>query len=279
MKIGIVGLGLIGGSLGLDLVARGHEVIGVSRKPSTCNTALERGAVTRAGTELTILDDGCDLIVICTPIQAILPTLEKIIALLSSPCVITDVGSVKGAVVYRATELCPYFVGSHPMAGSALQGIDAAMANLFENAPCVVTPISQTSPQALQKVSAFWQSLGCLIYNTTPELHDQAVAWVSHLPVMVSANLIYSCLQESRPELLQLAKALASSGFRDTSRVGGGNVELGLMMAQYNRESLLACLRQYQENLEYLIGQIEEENWDNVRAFLSLCQQQRPDFL
>ncbi|HIK38482.1 MAG TPA: prephenate dehydrogenase/arogenate dehydrogenase family protein, partial [Geminocystis sp. M7585_C2015_104] len=93
MKIGIVGLGLIGGSLGLDLVARGHEVIGVSRKPSTCNTALERGAVTRAGTELTILDDGCDLIVICTPIQAILPTLEKIIALLSSPCVITDVGS------------------------------------------------------------------------------------------------------------------------------------------------------------------------------------------
>ncbi len=278
MKIGIVGLGLIGGSLGLDLVAKGYEVVGVSRRLSTCNTALARGAVTRAGTEMGLLDN-CDLIVICTPIQAILPTLEQIVSSLSSPCVITDVGSVKGVIVYRATELCPHFVGSHPMAGSANQGIEAAVANLFENAPCVLTPISQTSPQALQTVSAFWQSLGSRLHFTTPELHDQAVAWISHLPVMISANLIYSCTQIKDKEVLSLAQLLASSGFRDTSRVGGGNVDLGLMMAQYNRDSLLASLKQYRENLEYLISQIEGENWDNVRAFLSLCQQQRPNFL
>lgn len=278
MKIGIVGLGLIGGSLGLDLTHQGYDVIGVSRQLTTCNIALEKHIVTRADVDFAILAQ-TDLIFICTPIGAILPTIKHIIKYLSPKTIITDVGSVKGAITYEATQLWANFVGSHPMAGTANQGIEAAEANLFNNAPCVITPLENTSIDAINKVTEIWRSLGCKIYNSTPEIHDQAVAWISHLPVIISANLINSCVDNDNKEVVKLAQNLASSGFRDTSRVGGGNVELGLMMAQYNRQQLLVSLKEYQQNLGKIINNIEQEKWQELEKILTKTQQERPNFI
>lgn len=278
MKIGIVGLGLIGGSLGLDLTHQGYDVIGVSRQSTTCNIALEKHIVTRADVDFAILAQ-TDLIFICTPIGAILPTIKHIIKYLSPKTIITDVGSVKGAIAYEATQLWANFVGSHPMAGTANQGIEAAEANLFNNAPCVITPLKNTSIDAVEKVKEIWRSLGCKIYNSTPEIHDQAVAWISHLPVIISANLINSCVDNEDKEVVKLAQNLASSGFRDTSRVGGGNVELGLMMAQYNRQQLLVSLKEYQQNLGNIINNIEQEKWQELEKILTKTQQERPNFI
>lgn len=278
MKIGIIGLGLIGGSLGLDLTAQGYEVIGVSRQQETCDRALAQKIATIAGQDLKLLGK-TDLIFICTPIGAILKTIESIIPYLSPETVITDVGSVKGAIVSPATKLWSNFVGSHPMAGTANQGIEAAEYNLFHGAACVITPLPETSTEALAKVSQIWETVGCRLYHTSPENHDGAVAWISHLPVMVSANLIYSCSNTDNVGVMKLAQALASSGFKDTSRVGGGNPELGLMMAQYNRQELLNCLQKYRQNLDLLIDNIEKENWAFLDKFLSDTQRLRTNFL
>ncbi len=278
MKIGIIGLGLIGGSLGLDLTKRGYEVIGVSRQQKTCELAVQNQAVTEASLDLSILAK-TELIFVCTPIGAILSTISKIIPHLSPNTIITDVGSVKSAIVYDATKLWANFVGSHPMAGTANQGIEAAEYNLFENAPCVITPFGSTNHEAVKKVSQIWEAIDCKIYKATPEIHDQAVAWISHLPVMISSNLIDSCINDENKDVVSLAQQIASSGFRDTSRVGGANVELGLMMAQYNREQLLSTLKKYQQNLNLITDHIEKENWQKLQEILTNTQKQRPKFI
>jgi arogenate dehydrogenase (NADP+) len=277
MKIGIVGLGLIGGSLAYDLKQQNHYVIGVSRQQITCQKALERGIVDQADLNLAILQEA-ELIFICTPIALIIPLLKSLSAQLNPQTIITDVGSVKSSIVYSATKLWANFIGSHPMAGTAEQGIDAIQPNLFNHAPCVITPVTKTVPSAIITVTQIWESLGCQVIRTQPEIHDQAVAWISHLPVMISANLINSCSQFNDLSVVELAQKIASSGFRDTSRVGGGNVELGLMMAQYNKEYLLSCLHNYQDNLTNLIQVIEAENWHSLTDLLTQAQSSRPNF-
>lgn len=278
MNIGIVGLGLIGGSLGLDARSLGFRVLGVSRQESTCRVARERGAVDEAGTGLEILADA-DLVFLCPPIDLIVPTLEKLVPYLKPSAIVTDVGSVKGAIVAPCSRLWPNFVGSHPMAGTAEQGIASAQFNLFVNAPYVITSIESTPALAVEILTEFVKKLGCRVYHCTPEAHDRAVAWISHLPVMVSAGLIKACAGEKEANILELARNLASSGFRDTSRVGGGNPELGLMMAHYNRTALLASLREYRENLDGIIATIEGENWTELEAILQFTREARPDFV
>jgi arogenate dehydrogenase (NADP+) len=278
MNIGIVGLGLIGGSLGLDARSLGYRVLGVSRRESTCSIARERGAVDEASTELKLLADA-DLIFLCPPIDLIVPTLAKLVPHLKPSAIVTDVGSVKESIVAPCTALWPNFVGSHPMAGTAEQGIDSAQFKLFVNAPYAIAAIDTTPSFAVDTLTDFVQKLGCRVYHCTPSAHDRAVAWISHLPVMVSAGLIAACAGEKDREILELAKHLASSGFRDTSRVGGGNPELGLMMARYNRSALLDSLREYRENLDGIISCIESENWNELEAILTLTKQARPDFV
>lgn len=278
MKIGIVGLGLIGGSLGLDLKAQGHEILGVSRQENTCQIALDKQIVDRASTDLSLLSTA-EIIIICTPIGAIASTLAKLVPHLTPETIVTDVGSVKQPIVDACTSLWSNFVGGHPMAGNTEQGVHAAQTNLFIGAAYVFTPTTNTPPASVDKLESLARSLGTIVYTCSPLAHDQAVAWISHLPVMVSASLIQSCGQESNSEVWQLAQKLASSGFRDTSRVGGGNPELGTMMAQYNRQALLRSLKQYRQSLEEIVTQIEQENWDNLEQILEITQQTRPKFL
>ncbi len=278
MNIGIVGLGLIGGSLGLDLRALGHQVLGVSRQELTCQLAIERGVVDDASTNFTLLA-AANVVFICTPIAAIAPTVQRLIPHLAPDTVLTDVGSVKTAVIEAVTPLWHNFVGGHPMAGTAYSGIDAAVSQLFAGNPYVLTPIQTTPPTAVSMVEEIVRSLTSRVYFCRPEDHDRAVAWISHSPVIVSASLIDACTSETDPTVLQLAQQLASSGFRDTSRVGGGNPELGVMMARYNREALLRSLTSYRHSLDQFIELIEQEDWQTLDKRLQETQSQRPQFL
>ncbi len=144
MKIGIVGLGLIGGSLGLDLKAQGQEIIGVSRKASTCDIAVARGVADKASTDLSILSEA-EIIIICTPIAKIAETLQQLVPYLNSETIVTDVGSVKEPIVTACSQLWSNFIGGHPMAGTTEQGINAAKANLFTNAAYVFTPATENA--------------------------------------------------------------------------------------------------------------------------------------
>ncbi|PMB39004.1 arogenate dehydrogenase [Fischerella thermalis CCMEE 5205] len=278
MKIGILGLGLIGGSLGLDLRSHGHYVFGVSRRESTCTKAIALGSVDEASVNMSLLT-AAEVVFICTPIGLIIPTIEQLIAHLPANVVITDVGSVKTPIVKAISPLWTNFIGGHPMAGTAESGIEAAQKHLFVGRPYVLTPTATTPPDAISCVEKIVNQLGCRIYHCPPENHDRAVSWISHLPVMVSAALIAACLSENNAQVLQLAQNLASSGFRDTSRVGGGNPELGMMMAQYNQQELLRSLRQYRHHLDEFIHLIEQENWTGLEELLKLTQSNRPNFV
>jgi len=278
MNIGIVGLGLIGGSLGIDLRSLGHQVLGVSRRDVTCQRAIEKGIVDDASVNLSLLA-AANVIFICTPLNLIIPTLSELTPHVSPTTIITDVGSVKTPIVSGAARIWPNFIGGHPMAGTAESGLDAAQSNLFVGNPYVLTPVETTTREAVQVVEEIVRSLQAKFYLCRPEEHDKAVAWISHLPVMVSGSLIAACMGETDANVLELAQNLASSGFRDTSRVGGGNPELGVMMARYNKEPLLRSLYSYRQNLDWLITQIQQEDWQTLAWELQQTQQTRPKFL
>ena len=278
MKIGILGLGLIGGSLGFDLRSQGHHILGVSRRESTCQKAIDLGIVDQASVELSLLASA-DIVFICTPIGLIVPQVEQLVAHLPATTIVTDVGSVKTPIVKAISPLWDNFIGGHPMAGNTDAGIEAAQRNLFVNRPYVITPTETTPTEAMTVLEEIVRSLGSIIYYCQPEKHDRAVSWISHLPVMVSASLMAACLSETDLEIFQLAQNLASSGFCDTSRVGAGNPELGVMMAQYNRQALINSLHQYRQNLDEFIDLIEQEKWQLLAEKLKLNQQNRPKFL
>lgn len=277
MKIGLVGLGLIGGSLGLDLRSQGHSIIGISRQERTCETALNKGIADQASTRFEALSE-VELVIVCTPIAAIAPTIKQIIPHLNPNVIITDVGSVKQPIVKECKPLWSNFIGGHPMAGTAESGIEAAIPNLFTGAAYVFTPTAESKLEHVEKLKAIALQLNATPYVCDAKVHDRAVSWISHLPVMVSASLLQVCLQEE-PDTLKLAQILASSGFRDTSRVGGGNPELGVMMAKYNREELLRSLYNYRDNLDEIIVLIEGKKWQDLTDILTSNGEARPQFL
>jgi arogenate dehydrogenase (NADP+) len=278
MKIGILGLGLIGGCLGFDLRSQGYHVLGVSRRESTCVRAVEIGSVDQASLDLSLLASA-EVVFICTPIGLIVSQIKDLIGYLPKSTIITDVGSVKKPIVEAISPLWENFIGGHPMAGKTDSGIESAQRNLFVNRPYVLTPIETTASHVVPIIEEIVRSLGSVIYHCQPEQHDRAVSWISHLPVIVSASLIAACLSETDPEIAELAHTFASSGFRDTSRVGGGNPELGVMMAQYNRQALLNSLYQYRENLDEFIHIIEGENWELLAEKIKLNHQALHKFL
>lgn len=278
MIIGIVGLGLIGGSLGLDFRSQGHRVLGVSRKPETCERAIARGVADDASASPSLLRQA-EVVFVCTPLGVMETTVDEILPYLSADAVLTDVGSVKGWVMQAIAPKWANFVGGHPMAGTAESGIEAAQRELFINCAYVLTPVATTPPEVVQRVEDLARSLQSHVYICSPAEHDRAVAWISHLPVMVSASLITACVSEADQSVLKLAKKLASSGFRDTSRVGGGNPELGVMMAKYNQEALLRSLYAYREQLDRAIAQIEQSDWATLDHHLQATQHQRPSFM
>ncbi len=278
MNIGILGLGLIGGSLGFDLRSHGHHVLGVSRRPSTCEKAIALGCVDRASVDMKLLALA-DVVFICTPIGLIIPKFTELINHLNKSCIITDVGSVKTPIVEALAPQWENFIGGHPMAGTAESGVEAALRHLFVNRPYVLTPTLTTPTRAVEVMEELITQLGANIYHCSPLVHDQAVSWISHLPVMVSASLIAACMGEKEPEVLKLAQNLASSGFRDTSRVGGGNPELGVMMAQYNRQALLTSLQQYRCHLDELMELIAAEDWGTLEEKLRFTQKVRGEFV
>ncbi len=277
-NIGIVGLGLIGASLAGDLRQLGIQVYGVSRQQATCDFAVANGLVDRSSTEISTLAT-CEIIIICTPIDKIVSTVGLLAPHLSPETILTDAGSVKESIVAPATQIWPNFVGGHPMAGKAESGITAAELGMFRGKPYVVTPIAETNPIAVDAIKNLVKSLDCQLFEASPVDHDRAVAWISHLPVMISSSLIHACMENCSLDLLKLAQGLASSGFKDTSRVGGGNPELGQMMAEYNRTALVAALRMYQQDLAETIRSIENNDWPELLAKLERNRVARPEFL
>lgn len=297
--VGVVGLGLIGGSLGLDLLAAGGQVRALVHRPDTAERARQRGLASVVSTDPAVLA-GCGLVLLALPLDRLLEPDPALLAALPAAAVITDVGSVKGPVLHRWQQLlqavggrpaASRFVASHPMAGTARAGVEAGERGLFRGRPWVATPAPDTDPAALEAVRELAEALGARWLCCDPEAHDRAVALISHLPVLVGAALLQAAeagagvagacgVAGGVPEDgAGLVRALASSGFADTTRVGGGNPELGRLMAQANRPALLEALGHYRRALAGLEAMVRAEDWHGLEESLSLSQQLRPGFL
>lgn len=285
--VGIVGLGLIGGSLGLDLQARGAVVRALVHRPATAERARQRGLASVVATDPEVLH-GCGLVVLALPLDRLLDPDPALLAALPADAVLTDVGSVKEPVLERWRPLAgSRFVASHPMAGTARAGVEAGEAGLFQGRPWVATPAADTDPEALAAVQELATGLGACWLTCAAADHDRAVALISHLPVLVSAALLRSADAAASSaaagagalDLPRLVRELASSGFADTTRVGGGNPELGTLMARCNRPALLTALAAYREALAALEAQVAEASWPALQAELEAAQRLRPDFL
>ena len=276
-SVGIVGLGLIGGSLGLDLRSLGWSVQGLVHRTATAERALERGLVDAVSTDPACLSS-CDLVILSLPIPALLAPESTLLEAIPESAVVTDVGSVKQPVLEVWRSLHPRFVASHPMAGTASAGVEAGQAGLFRGRPWIATPEAGTDPTAVEVVRTLAHDLGSQWHTASAEQHDQAVALISHMPVLVSAALLRTAGDERDPEIRQLAQSLASSGFADSTRIGGGNPDLGVAMASSNSAAVLKALAAYRWSLEQLEDAVLRNNWQQLHRELQRTQSLRPDY-
>ena len=277
-KIGIIGLGLIGGSLGLDLQKLGYTVYGITHREKTAKKAIERRLAQIVSTDIEALKN-CSIIYMALPLKQLLNPTSALINAIPKNAIVTDVGSVKVPILNTWKKLHPRFIASHPMTGTEEFGVTAGQHNLFKDKPWVVTPDKDTDQEALEIIRQISLSLGCTWISTEAQIHDEAVGLISHLPVFISAALLNTLTTDINPSLYSLAKRIASSGFADTSRVGGGNPDLGVSMAKYNKENLMKSLLSYRHSLEIFEKYLLAEDWNEIEKMLITTQNGRHHFI
>ena len=246
-RIAIIGLGLIGGSIGLALhkAKAAQQVVGYDLGKGVSNQARKVGAIDQPFATLADTVRGAELVVLATPVGAMRTLLQELSPLLTPGAIVTDVASTKVQVISWAEEYLPAtvsFVGGHPMTGKELSGIEAADAQLFQGHIYCLTPTPRSRPAAIDKISIFIEALGARVRFLEPIEHDSQVAGVSHLPFVASIALV-NTLAES-PGWGDAA-LLAASGFRDMTRLAAGNPEMYRDICLSNSDAVTRWLNEY----------------------------------
>lgn len=269
-RIAIVGVGLIGGSLGLAWRQRraAATVAGVDVSPETLRRAVEIGAIDEGTTDLARGVRGAEVVVLATPVGVTLELAPALAAVLAPGTLVMDVGSTKAAVCRRMAAVLPpevHFVGGHPMAGSEQQGIEAADPYLFQNAVFVLTP-GDAPEAAVAEAAALVGLTGAQVALMDPELHDRAVAAVSHLPQLVAVALLEAAAaaEAATPGVL----SLAAGGFRDTTRIAASPPAMWVDILTSNREPVLAMLAAFRAALEELAAAVRGGEKERLAAAL-----------
>jgi len=277
MNIGIVGLGLIGGSIGLKLQSLNHTVYGVTNNDLNEIKAKERKLANVISQDYKILEN-CSIIILALPIKDLINPSKDLIKAIPTKAILTDVGSVKVPIIKTWEKIHDLFIGSHPMAGTEKKGVNAGHIELFDNSKWIITPTHQTDQNSLEVLSKLFKNMGCDICLENPDIHDQAVANISHLPIYLASCLIETAYCKDNKDLLNLSGKLAATGFADTSRVGGGNPALGIDLAENNTINILNSIKNFRKNISEIEKIFEERNWDLLEAKLKKSQECRNHF-
>ena len=251
-RVAIIGLGLIGGSIGLTLhqAKAAHEIVGYDMGEGLSQRAYSVGAIDQPYDSLTETVQGAELVVLATPVGAMQRLLKDIGSYVLPGTVVTDVASTKAQVVAWAEEFLPAsvpFIGGHPMTGKEVSGVEVADAQLFQNCIYCLTPTKSTQLTALHKVATFVELLNARIRYLAPEEHDKQVAGVSHLPFIASIALMSTVAQDAT---WSEAALLAAGGFRDMSRLAGGSPEMYRDICLTNDKAIVERLDTYIEALQ-----------------------------
>ena len=252
MRVAIIGLGLIGGSMGLALKATGAEVAGYARRPEIASLAMERGAADRCGSDLPATIKGAEIIVIATPVLTVKDVLVDIAKYLHKGVIVTDVASTKVDVMNWAGQYLPAktcFIGGHPMAGKEVPGLAASDANLFHGCTYCLVPDKNFNAESRKKMEDMVKLMGARPFYIEAQEHDALVAVVSHLPHLVSVALVATTVND--PRWSNMAK-LASSGYRDTTRLASGDPRMSRDICLTNKKPILEAIENYINSLNEL---------------------------
>ncbi len=272
-NVAIIGVGLIGGSIGLALHKRGltGNVTGIGRKQATLDKALAVGAIDKATTDLEQGVADAEIVVVATPVASIAEDVCRAIAAAPQAMLITDAGSTKELICHAVDKQlvgkAGQFVGSHPLAGDHRTGPENAREDLFEGRTVVVTPTKTTSEEVLEISREFWQSLGAMVHVMSPAEHDQALAATSHLPHLVASAVAKTTPQEYLP--------LAATGWADTTRVAAGDPELWMQIFSQNSTAMLPVLDRLIIQLQEMRSQISGGDWSLLQKTLQQAKQIR----
>ena len=268
----IVGVGLIGGSIGLAAKRRGlaQRVLGVGRNQDSLERAKSLGALDAWFLDLSPAMREAEVVVFCTPVDQIANQVLAAAPVCAGGALLTDAGSTKGQIIKAIEGRLPagvVFVGSHPLAGSEKRGPEHADADLFEDRLTVITATARTDPAAVERTKKFWQALGSRVRLMSPEDHDRALALTSHLP-----HLLACALAGILPPALA---ELTAGGFRDSTRIAAGDPELWKAIFEHNRDAILVALDSLTNRLDEYRQALENADWSQLDSFLTQAKKVR----
>jgi len=271
-QVTIIGVGLIGGSLGLALKAArlARKVVGVGHRQASLDEALARGAVDTASLDPAAGVQGSDLVVLATPVGNFGDLMARIGPALAPRTVIIDVGSTKAQVVAQLERFSPpscTFVGCHPIAGSEQRGVAVARADLFRGATCVVTPTAATPPEAVARVTRMWEGLGMTVRILSPADHDRLLAEVSHLPHVIASTLVRVIAADAEP--------LFGPGWADTTRIASGDPALWRDILLSNADQVAAALERFEVTLAAFRSALSRRDAARLEALLAESKTRR----
>jgi prephenate dehydrogenase len=274
-QVAIVGVGLLGGSLGLVLKQQGlaKTVMGIGRSQTNLELAVKLGAIDAWASDAKAVVAESDCVVLATPVETYLNHVKQWGDCLRPGTIVSDVGSVKGALVLDVEAQLPasvHFVGAHPIAGKEKSGVAHAEAKLFNGARCIVTPTSHTQPEALNKVCALWEAAGSIVLSMDPHDHDWVLGAVSHLPHVAAFSLMHtldSLQQHGTPDSLDLL-SFSGGGLRDTTRIAASSPEMWRDICLANRDNLLQMIDRYIGHLQAFRKVLDERDAPRLQQLL-----------
>src|SRR4030043_2186109 len=281
MRLSIIGLGLIGGSIGFPLKQagwRGAKIIGFARRRETASLALKLGAVDKIELDLRSAVKDADIVIIAAPVLTIKDIFVQVAPDVSYGSIVTDTASTKMQVMQWAEELLPSrisFVGGHPMAGKEISGIRAANDDLFHNCIYCLTPLPQTKPAAVRIVKDMVNKLGAIPIIIEAEVHDRLVAGVSHLPLLLSVALV--SVTTKNPSWQQMSR-LAASGYRDLTRLASGNPEVSAHICLSNQAAIVSWIDMFIEELQK-IRKLVADGSEEIERALAVANEARQKWL
>lgn len=282
-QVTIIGVGLIGGSLGMILRRKGiaSTVIGVGRRIENLKTAVELGAIDRYVVDPKEGVKDADVVVLATPVDTYDRHLKEWASCLKPGAIVTDVGSVKGELVEQSERAMPqgvHFVGAHPIAGKEKTGVAAGSDELFRGARCILTPTKNTNQEALEQVRGMWEETGSVMLTMDPHLHDKILGAVSHLPHVAAFALINALIDiRNKVPTLDLA-GHSGGGLRDTTRIAASSPEMWRDIFLWNRENVVSFIESYERSLGQLKQLIKAGDAAGIEKELERAKQEREKF-
>jgi cyclohexadieny/prephenate dehydrogenase len=267
-KIALIGIGLIGGSIALEARKRGlaKTVVAATRRAETAGTANRLKLADHCGTDLAAACKDADLVIVCTPVGACGEAAKAIAGALKPGCIVSDVGSVKQAVIAAMQPHIPagvHFVPAHPVAGTEHSGPEAALLDLFQGRWCILTPLPDGDPAAVDRLEAFWKALGSDVNRLDPANHDRILAITSHLPHLIAYSIVGTA-DDLGGHLNSEVLKYAAGGFRDFTRIAASDPTMWRDVFLNNREAVLEVLQRFQEDLFYLQRAIRWDEGDKL---------------